>query len=106
VEATQEGGGVVDVKYAKNKYSFVCQLFDKQNTTKPIVDNDGIITDNYAIRLTPENPNTKGFLMEKTAVSIVDTWTAADGGLWEYTFEGLEPLTGDILKPYPVPTND
>jgi hypothetical protein len=101
IEALEEGGGVVDAKYKKSKYSFVFQLFAKKGKTKPIVDEDGVILANYAIRLTPEDPATEGWLMEKTNVSVVDTWSSADGKLWEYTFEGLVPKTGTILKQYP-----
>lgn len=99
-EATEEGGGTVDAKYNKSKYSFVCQLYQKKGKTKPIDDDDGVVLENYAVRITPEDPTTEGWIMDKTNVSVVDTWTAADGKLWEYTFEGLVPETGKILKPY------
>jgi len=102
-EALEEGGGVVDAKYDKSKYSFVCELYAKKGKTKPIEDNDGIVLTNYAVRLTPEDPTTEGWMMEKTNVSVVDKWTSQDGKLWEYTFEGLVPPTGKILKPYIAP---
>lgn len=102
-EATEEGGGTVDVKFNKSKYSFAFQLFAKKGKTKPIEDDDGVVLDNYAIRLTPEDPTTEGWVMDKTNVSVVDTWTSEDGKLWEYTFEGLVPETGKILKPYTAP---
>ena len=82
-EAIEEGGGVVDVRYDKSKYSFVCQLFSKKGETKPIEDVDGIVPGNYAVRLTPEDPTTPGWIMDKASVSVVDTWSAADGGLWQ-----------------------
>ncbi|MCL1932846.1 MAG: hypothetical protein FWF53_03390 [Candidatus Azobacteroides sp.] len=99
-EAVEEGGGIVDVRYEKSKYSFECELFVKKGDEKPIVDEDGIVIDNYAIRLTPEDPETEGFIMDKTSVSCVETWTSADGKRWKYTFDGLIPKTGKILKPY------
>ena len=102
-EATEEGGGTVDVRYDKSKYTFVCQLFAKKGGSKPIEDNDGVVLDNYAVRLTPEDPTNVGFVMDKTNVSLVDTWSAADGKLWQYTFEGLVPSEGKILKPYTAP---
>lgn len=102
-EALEEGGGVVDVRYEKSKYSFVCQLFVKKDDEKPIEDEDGVIIGNYAVRLTPEDPETEGFIMDRTSVSCVETWTSADGKRWAYTFSGLIPETGNILKPYLAP---
>lgn len=101
-EAQEEGGGVVDSRRDKNKYSFVFELFAKKGTTQPIPDTDGVVAGNYAIRLTPEDPTIPGWQMEKCAVSMVKTWNSSDGELWRYTFEGLVPATGNILKPYTV----
>jgi hypothetical protein len=102
-EALEEGGGVVDTKYDKSKYTFKCQLFAKKEAVKPIVDEDGRVLQNYAVRLIPEDPTLEGWIMERTSVSVVETWSSADGKLWEYTFEGLVPLNGNILKPYTAP---
>jgi len=103
-EALEEGGGIVDVRFDKSKYTFELELFVKKGDTKPIEDDDGIILDNYAIRLTPEDPKTEGFIMDRTNVSCVETWTSNDGKRWKYTFSGLKPQTGKILKPYNAPT--
>ncbi|MDR1197531.1 MAG: hypothetical protein LBK94_00770 [Prevotellaceae bacterium] len=100
VEALEEGGGIVDVRYDKNKYTFTFQLFAKSGTSKPIADVDGVILDNYAVRLTPEDDALPGFIMDKTNVTVITTWNTTDGELWQYTFEGLVPATGAILKPY------
>jgi len=99
-EAIAEGGGIVDVRVEKNKYSFECELFVKTGDEKPIEDEDGIVLDSYAVRLTPEDPKNEGFIMDKTSVSCVETWTSADGKRWKYTFSGLIPKTGKILKAY------
>lgn len=99
-EAKEEGGGIVDVKVAKSKYSLEFELFEKKGATKPIVDEDGVIADDYAIRLTPEDPTMTGRLIEKASVSVEDTWDSENGGKWKYTFEGLQPATGKIVKPY------
>jgi hypothetical protein len=101
IEAIEEGGGVVDTRVEKNKYSFECELFVKKGDKKPIEDEDGVVIDNYAIRLTPEDPTTEGFILEKTSVNCVETWTSAEGKRWKYIFSGLKPKAGKILKPYP-----
>lgn len=99
-EALGEGGEVVDTRYQKNKYTFECELFVKKGDAKPIVDDDGLIVTNYAVRLTPEDNTLEGWLMESTAVSIVETWSSDIGKKWKYTFDGVKPANGNILKPY------
>lgn len=100
VEAIAEGGEIVDVRYEKNKYLFECEIFVQKGLTKPIQDDDGIISDAYAIRLTPEDETTEGFIIKNTSVACEENWTAADGKIWKYTFDGLKPKSGKIVEPY------
>ncbi len=99
-EAKEEGGGVVAVKTGKNKYSLEFELYAKAGKSKPIEDNDGVILGNYAVRLTPEDSSAEGYVMENSSVSVEDTWDSENGGKWKYTFQGLTPKTGKIVKPY------
>jgi len=98
--ATEEGGGLVDVRYDKNGYSLECELFVKRGWTRPIVDSDGVVIQNYMARLTPEDVTLEGFVMDKVSVQLEENFTAKDGKTIKYTFEGLVPATGDILKEY------
>lgn len=100
VEATEEGGAVVDSRRKKNKYKFSFEVFVKKGDSKPIDDSDGVIADNYAVRMTPEDPECEGFIFENSNVSVVETWNAADGKRWKYTFDAIKPKTGDLNKPY------
>ena len=99
-EALDEGGAVVDTRKKKNKYTLRFALYEKKGRTKPIEDEDGLITKDYAIRVTPEDPTTPGFLLAKCAVSFQYTYTAAEGGRWIYTFDALVPDEGKMLQPY------
>lgn len=99
-EAIAEGGDIVDVRYSKSKYTLEFELFVKKGDSKPIEDEDGVILENYAVRLTPEDDTCEGFLIDNSSVSCVETWSSADGKRWKYTFSGLKPKTGKILKPY------
>lgn len=99
-EAIAEGGDVVDVRFSKSKYTLEFELFVKKGDIKPIEDQDGVITDSYAVRLSPEDPECQGFCMDKASVAVLETWSSADGSRWKYTFSGLKPATGKILKPY------
>lgn len=107
IEATEEGGGVVDARRKANKYVFVLELFVKKSYTRPIPDTNGIIADNYAVRLTPEDPECEGFLLDKTNVTVSERWTAAEGKILRYTFDAIKPGKNDpdaiICKPYPTP---
>jgi len=99
-EALGEGGEVIDTRYAKNKYSFSAEVFVKKGDSKPIVDDDGLIVANYGIRMTPEDVTLEGWIMEAAAVSVEETWSSEAGKKWKYTFDGVKPAAGAILKPY------
>lgn len=99
-EIVLEGGEIFASKYDKNKYSFECQIPVGAGDAKPIEDEDGVIQDEYALRLTPEYADADGWVMEKTAVSVVEGWDAKVGTTRTYTFDGLKPEIGKILKPY------
>lgn len=94
VQALEEGGGVVESYTNKSQFSFTLELFEKKNEQQPIPDNDGVVVDNYALRLIPEDPENHGYLLLKTTVSFRHTWNSTDGGRWIYTFTALVPDDG------------
>lgn len=106
IEATEEGGNVVDARRKANKYKFSLDLFVKKGDTRPIPDINGIIARNYAVRLTPEDAECEGFLLDKCNVTVSERWTAAEGKMLHYTFDGIKPGKNDpnaiICKPYPA----
>jgi hypothetical protein len=97
-EAKVEGGENEDVKFAKNTYALNLNIRQAKGRVKPIVDADGVINDNYKVVLQPEDPTNEGFCLDKTTVSVEDTWTSADGGIWAYAFDALKPESGDQVK--------
>lgn len=100
-EYLEEGGGVVDAYQKQSKYTLNFTLYAKKGVEKPIADNNGVIVKNYAIRLTPEDPECKGFIMHKCSVSCQETYTSADGVRWAYKFSGLvSEDTAEILDEY------
>lgn len=102
-EAKGEGGELVDVRYSHNSYSLVTEVFVKVGDTRPIQDADGVVAVNYAVRLTPEDETAEGFVLDKTKVSVEETWNSTDGKLLKYTFDALKPTTGLMCKPYTAP---
>lgn len=103
IQATEEGGEVVDARRKANKYVFVLDLFVKKGDKRPIPDTNGIIAKNYSVRLTPEDPECEGFILDKTNVTVTERWTAAEGKILHYTFDGIKPKDGKTCKPYPEP---
>lgn len=102
-EALGEGGEVIDIRYAKSKYAFECEVFVQNGVEAPIADNDGIVDSNYAVRLIPEDPSNEGFKMDNCKVTVETTFTSADGKTLKYTFDGMKPATGNTLQPYKKP---
>lgn len=100
VEAPIEGGAIIASRKAANKYTLECELYANDSATKPIADVDGVVTGEYAVRITPEDSTLKGKIMDKTSVSVTETFDAAIGEKWKYTFAGLKPATGTIVKDY------
>lgn len=100
-DAYAEGHELIDRKKSASTYELRFQLYIKRNFTKPIVDVDGVVTKNYAIRLTPEDDTLPGYLMPKCSVGCTETWSSADGGRIEYTFTALKPDDDSkMLQPY------
>lgn len=100
IEATEEGGIVVDSRRKASKYKLSLELFVKKGDTKPIDDDNGIITKNYAVRVTPEDPECEGFVFDNTNVSVFETWNSADGKRRKYIFDAIKPADDKIIKPY------
>lgn len=94
LEAPIEGGGFEDVKYKKNTYALEFELYASKGTIKPIDDEDGVVNDQYAVRVTPEDPTVEGLIIDRATVSVEDTWAANIGGKWKYTFDVLIPADG------------
>ncbi len=90
-EAKIEGGENEDVKYGKNTYALALSIRAAKGRKKPIQDDDGVVAHNYAVAVQPEDPDGQGFCMEKSTVSVEDSFTTAEGGVWAYTFDALKP---------------
>ena len=97
-EAKVEGGEIEDVKYSKNSYSLKFSIRQAKGRSKPIADVDGIIEGNYSVTLTPEDADNGGFTLNKCTVSVEDTWSAEEGGMWTYTFDALKPESGPQIS--------
>lgn len=100
VTATEEGGDIVDARTGKNTYQFQFQLFVKKGVERPLDDDDGIISGEYALRITPEDEECEGIQIDRCTLRVEETYTSADGKLLNYIARCLKPATGKTIKPY------
>ena len=98
MEAAIEGGGNEAVKYKKNTYQLTFDVRQVPERTDPIESVDGVVADEYSVRITPENPDALGVLIDRAAVNVQKSFTASDGLISTYTFEVLEPASGEAVK--------
>lgn len=99
-EAEGEGGELVDVKVAANKYTFSFELFVKKGVDLPVADVDGKVEGFYAMRLTPEDETCAGIQFAKSVITAKDTYTAKDGQHKPYVMRVLNAKTGSTILPY------
>ena len=97
-EAKIEGGANEDVKYGKNTYALTFNIRAAKGRVRPIDDEDGVIKENYAIVVQPEDPAVPGFAMEATTASVEDNFSSAAGGVWAYTFDAITPTQTIMTK--------
>ncbi len=98
MEAKIEGGENEAVKYKKNTYQLVFNVRQVPERTDPIVDSDGVVEDEYSVRVTPENAEALGILIDRSSVNVQKTFEANGGLVKVYTFDVLKPETGDAVK--------
>lgn len=98
MEAPIEGGELEDKKYKDSTYELVMNIRKTKGRAMPIETHNGITDHHFALALQPEDPTCQGMLIENAAVSCEDTYTAAEGAMWNYKFEPLKPETGDLIK--------
>ena len=100
VDATEEGGGIVDSRTSKTTYTFEFDLFVKKGKDAPFEDDDGVIAGEHAFRLTPEDEECEGILIERSALRVEESYNTADGKILHYVARCLRPKTGKTVKPY------
>lgn len=100
VSATEEGGEVVDSRTGKNTYQFEFDVFVKKGQPRPFEDHDGVITGEHAFRLTPEDEACEGMQIDRCALRVEESYTAADGKLLHYVAKCLKPAAGRTVKSY------
>lgn len=97
-EARVEGGDNEDVRYGKNNYALVMDIRKAIGRETPIENDEGVVNVEYSVALQPEDPAAPGFIIDRSEVSVEDSYTAADGAIWRITFDALKPTAGKKVK--------
>ena len=97
-EAKIEGGENEAVKYAANTYTFEFEIRAGKGRAKPVEDVDGVISGEYAVKLQPEDPTVEGIVIDRSTMSMEETFDTDNGKKWKYTFDVLKPATGNQVK--------
>lgn len=99
-EAIEEGGNVVDSRTAANKYFVEWDQFVKKGKKLPFEDFNGIIEGEHALRVTPEDADNVGFLVERCTIRATKKFTSEEGTIVHYKAQILKPAEGQMLKEY------
>lgn len=98
--ATEEGGQVVDTLFTANTYQFEFDLFVKKGGTRPFTAVDGVISGEFALRVTPQDTTCEGILIERCIIREEESFTTAEGKILHYVAKCLKPATGNTIKTY------
>ena len=93
-EAVVEGGGVEAVKYKKSKSQLKFNIRRAKGRTFPLTIKGGVCEGEHTLALEPEENGAPGFTMARTIITVDETYTAADGAIWEVAVDPLEPSDG------------
>ena len=95
-----EGHELVARKSDKPTFVLVMEVFIEDGDERPIATEDGIVVENYAVRLLPEDDTLTGFIFDNSQVEAEELWSSDEGTKVRYTFTALKPATGNMYKPY------
>ena len=98
LEAKIEGGENEDVKYKRSTYALTFNIRKAKGRKAPFPARDGVVDHHFAVMLQPEDPTCEGFYIEANTVSIDDTYTAADGAIWQIQMDAVAAQSGDTVK--------
>lgn len=93
-ELKNEKGEVVDSKQNPASYAFVTSVIKKKGesvVTDAFSPVNGVVSGNWAMRLTAEDPTTPGFLFRKSTITTSKGWSTDQGALDVLNIKGVVP---------------
>lgn len=98
MEAAIEGGTNEAVKYKANTYQLTFDVRQVPERTDPIEELDGVVADEYAVRILPEDPKAIAALIQRAAVNVQAKFDSENGLVRTYTFDALKPAEGPQVR--------
>lgn len=98
LEAKIEGGENEDVKYKRSTYELAYNIRMLKGRQAPFPISDGVVDHKFAVLLQPEDPECEGFYIESSTVAVDQSYTAADGSMWQVHHDALKATKGDTVK--------
>lgn len=98
MEAKIEGGENEDVKYKRSTYELAYNLRMLKGRKAPFPITDGVVDHHFGVMCQPEDPDCEGFYIESTTVAVDQSYTAADGSMWQVHHDAIKAASGDTVK--------
>ncbi len=98
VNATEEGGELVDSRTGKTTYVLTFDIFVKKGGTAPFQDTEGIVSGEHAWKIIPEDTACYGLQIDRSTLRVDIVYAAADGILLRHTAKCLKPASGNTVK--------
>lgn len=93
-EAKIEGGEVEAVRYQASTYQLTFKVRKAPGRVFPVTAVNGLVAGEHTLSLVPEDSTAVGFNLARSVISVDDTFTAAEGAMWEVTVDALAPIDG------------
>lgn len=109
MEAKIEGGDNEAVKYKANTYELsfrIREAPEKAEKLKVISDKDGVVNDEFAVQVIPENEKAIGVQIDRASVNVQTSYSSEEGVVKTYTFSALKPSDGSETVKFKVIEGD
>lgn len=94
-EATIEGGEIEAVRYKANSYELGFQVRLKSDQIEPPIDGDeGVVAGEWTAKVEPEASGAPMCTINRAAVNVQVSFSAAEGFMATYTVSSLRPKDG------------
>ena len=105
-EAKIEGGEAEATKYKAATFELTMNVRMAKNRVLPTPMIDNTTTTGYAsavsIALIPEDATAPGFFCPTCSLSVIESYTSADGAMWEITLNPNVPESGKAVQWYTI----
>lgn len=99
IEATIEGGEVIDSESAATNYTLEWEEWDEKGQAPTFDDEDGPVRGEFSLQCLPDRDETcPGFQIDRCTIKASTVFTTADGQRTKYTAKVLKPAAGKMLK--------